>query len=375
MTTSSDRCTTSGASSAVIHATNNKLVPYESLIPRVDDINVYNFPVSLKPTYQNIPLRNQSLIIIMSFIISVFSMIIKNGSWNSFSLLGYKVFFLWKNWRRLLPPTIVFSLLLTLFFQETFYSPSRIDADTIARRNWLPSSLSRFENINIRLPSDTEPTKTCHQVKNQIQSVQLHYLSYPLINDTAHVQQETSQTKQRSFDILHLNHGFGASSLSWLPSLPKLAEKLQSRIAIAHDAPGFGFTQLPSVTRYIPSNSSSLIPYSAVGNAILGMSLIKHFSTEAPKSIALFGHSMGCVATLLMAKMLSQESTTTNVTVVLVAPAFVDPIPILEKLDSKGFSSFTWTKKINKLIGRIGAYLSYYLLEPSFQYILRRTVG
>lgn len=41
--------------------------------------------------------------------------------------------------------------------------------------------------------------------------------------------------------VLHMNHGFGASSSSWSPVIRRLSRKLGA-LAVAHDTPGFGLT-------------------------------------------------------------------------------------------------------------------------------------
>jgi len=41
--------------------------------------------------------------------------------------------------------------------------------------------------------------------------------------------------------VLHMNHGFGASSSSWSPVIGRLSSGLGA-LAIAHDTPGFGLT-------------------------------------------------------------------------------------------------------------------------------------
>ena len=47
---------------------------------------------------------------------------------------------------------------------------------------------------------------------------------------------------------VHCAHGFGASSLSFLPTAPFLAAKLCARV-VAHDQPGFGLTHRPPLRR------------------------------------------------------------------------------------------------------------------------------
>lgn len=46
--------------------------------------------------------------------------------------------------------------------------------------------------------------------------------------------------------ILHLNHGFGASSISWSLVIQQLSQALNA-VTVAHDAPGFGLTGRPGL--------------------------------------------------------------------------------------------------------------------------------
>lgn len=48
--------------------------------------------------------------------------------------------------------------------------------------------------------------------------------------------------------VLHMNHGFGASSLSWAPVMEGLSNALDA-VVVAHDTPGFGLTARPAFPR------------------------------------------------------------------------------------------------------------------------------
>lgn len=48
--------------------------------------------------------------------------------------------------------------------------------------------------------------------------------------------------------VLHMNHGFGASSSSWSPVIGRLSSGLGA-LAIAHDTPGFGLTERVGLLR------------------------------------------------------------------------------------------------------------------------------
>ena len=215
--------------------------------------------------------------------------------------------------------------------------------------------------------------------------VGVHYLEY-----SNHASTTGSGDEERgyAYDAIHFNHGFGASSLSWLPAIPSLTKRLNARVGLAHDAPGFGFTDRP--TTNIMNEDTALTPYSSAGNAALGNAILmnrmeKIFAnrvggesdvdptndtrrkrsfkfcqpklfpwatnitsttpntTIAPRwrcrrrshpsttriqfhrqRVALFGHSMGAASTLKMALTLPSDI---EKTIVLVAPALVGNLP------------------------------------------------
>lgn len=58
--------------------------------------------------------------------------------------------------------------------------------------------------------------------------------------------------------VLHMNHGFGASSSSWTPVISSLSGALGA-LAVAHDTPGFGLTARTGIwrtNRYSLSNNA-----------------------------------------------------------------------------------------------------------------------
>lgn len=57
---------------------------------------------------------------------------------------------------------------------------------------------------------------------------------------------EVNQTSPPT-SVLHLNHGFGASALSWESVMPSLSRALGT--VVAHDTPGFGLTARPGIRR------------------------------------------------------------------------------------------------------------------------------
>ena len=150
---------------------------------------------------------------------------------------------------------------------------------------------------------------------------------------------EHGQDKQGSSYLLHFNHGFGASSLSFEPVLESISAALgrdAPTLAAAHDAPGFGLTQEPAW------GEDGL--YSFDNNAELGRLLLQELEEEKRKGKmggrvateetqqqhVFIGHSMGSLTSAYMAlnKLKEQEAASTThqvtpVTLILVAPAIV----------------------------------------------------
>ncbi|CAM9245509.1 unnamed protein product [Scytosiphon promiscuus] len=121
--------------------------------------------------------------------------------------------------------------------------------------------------------------------------------------------------------VLHMNHGFGASSSSWSPVIKTLSRELGA-LAIAHDTPGFGLTARAGL---LEANR-----YSLRNNAAITTKFVKAAVKElgeppaAPqRRYILMGHSMGCItaSTAAIDPSLSAKETT----LVLVAPALSLP--------------------------------------------------
>jgi len=153
------------------------------------------------------------------------------------------------------------------------------------------------------------------QDEDDVQPIGVHFLKY----------YNSNEKQQYDYDAIHFNHGFGASCLSWLPAIPKLTQRLNAKLSVAHDAPGFGFTDRPSSCTYPlagsrqtnQKNSSKhnknerLIPYSAAGSAAIGKWILDHALAENDdqsegrgRRILLFGHSMGCKDNMIVLLML-----------------------------------------------------------------------
>ena len=249
--------------------------------------------------------------------------------------------------------------------------------------------------------------------------VGVHYLEYANSNesDDNHVSTASGEERVYAYDAIHINHGFGASSLSCLPVIPSLTDRLNARVCLAHDAPGFGFTDRP--TTYIKNEDTAFAPYSSAGNAALGNAILmnrmenifanvtgadesdvdptidtaKGGDTRRRKRVALFGHSMGAASTLKMAQSLSSDI---EKTIVLVAPALVGNLPNIQKDDdSKPTSPVDdvvkadgeikrsgvidvirlQPEKIRRWVGIIISALRRVVFDPVIMYMLKRAVG
>lgn len=93
--------------------------------------------------------------------------------------------------------------------------------------------------------------------------------------------------------LVHMNHGFGASCLSWLDVLSPLANGL-SAVALAHDRTGFGLTDRPP----------DLSAYAYDANREMARGLLATVSAMRACEGAphlLIGHSMGAYLSVLQA--------------------------------------------------------------------------
>eukprot|EP00980_Cylindrotheca_fusiformis_P014341 scaffold3827_cov179-Cylindrotheca_fusiformis.AAC.5 len=293
----------------------------EPQVPRPDPeeplLNL--FPTGVFPTYRPVPVLVQVALIVLSSLASAATT--------------------WKHLRDLRKaPTVaeifgfmgkalVFTVLSTAAVQDIFLRPSRLSTNTLVQRYFLPSALSKYEPLSIS--RDGESTET----------LGVHYLQY-----------ENPTTEEAKYDALYVNHGFGASSLSWLPAIPDLTKRLRAKICRGHDAVGFGFTDRPS----------NLLNYSTKGSARIAMSLL-HKSTATLESVALFGHSLGALTTLKMALQLPVE---TSKLIVLCSPALgVKPFQVF----SFPIEGRWWSPIFN--------FVRFRLIYPVFGFVLHRVVG
>eukprot|EP00984_Skeletonema_dohrnii_P029308 scaffold19798_cov142-Skeletonema_dohrnii-CCMP3373.AAC.1 len=300
-----------------------------------------------------------------------------------------------KNVMVILVRYLLVSSVAKLCLQEWMSPPSRVTTKYLADNDLLPSRLSRYQfltpmDVNDVMGGDASSEEDDVE-KRAMKSIGVHSLQYTnpsYVNEVKHEQQHHRRKQQHkkqqhninSIDAVYFHHGFGASSLSWLPVLPSLTKQLGARVGVAHDSVGFGFTDRPQ----------SLEAYSAEANVGIGLELLndvddakasvgssgENEKCEAGKerNIAIFGHSMGAKAALIMALACSKrEDVRLNPSlVVLVAPA-------LEGVSLPSTGSSTKKKasnnKISQLLRSIWVTWRKIFLDYPFRYGLRRLVG
>mmetsp|Transcript_24941 Transcript_24941/g.41345 ORF Transcript_24941/g.41345 Transcript_24941/m.41345 type:complete len:288 (-) Transcript_24941:189-1052(-) len=203
-------------------------------VPRPDEPNIYSLPKGLNPIYRSLPLVVRLGLGVLSAWSAALTTFDGKLVWLRPLMTAAKQ---QADTRKILSfifKTCIIFLISNLALQEIFTPPSRISTQDMITRYFLPSKMSNYETVN--LPDG--------------RSLGVHSLQY----DSPTVLSGTEK-----YSALYLNHGFGASSLSWLPVIPKLAKRLKIKKTLAHDAVGFGFTDRPeNVTLYRTSFSSEI---------------------------------------------------------------------------------------------------------------------
>jgi pimeloyl-ACP methyl ester carboxylesterase len=258
--------------------------------------------------------------------------------------------------------------------QEIFVPPSRVSIQTLQHRynnNFLPSKLSRYEQINVMLSpfSDrcdddnnekNDTTNTANNAPAFSNRIGVHFLEY-----------KPDRVDDRPFvwNAIYFNHGFGASSLSWLPALPGVVDRLGGRVGLAHDACGFGWSDRPDALHGYTSEAAARIGravlYSRLNSTNVPIATKNSSTLTSGKSVLLVGHSMGAITTLRMALDLDK---TIRQRIVLVAPA------LGIRLSSSASSTNGNNHRKQKPIRRF--YLApRTVLEAPLVYVLRRVVA
>lgn len=333
-----------GASTLVM---DDEIDPSQALMSEVEMLN--DFPPGISPDYKPIPLAVKILLNASSVGLSA---VIENG----FKLS-------WKAILQLIGKAVIFSFTATTLMQDLFYKPSRISLSQQVTefngggRNLLPSMYSNLQPIAAKFSS-----KSCTDLVNGIDTVQNNADELSLVTHFLRYDGKKDNKEEWAFDALHCSHGFGASSLSWLPALPLLVDSLKAKIGLAHDTAGFGFTERPDAEKDL--SLYSLDTSGAIGSNLMIQEVNKRQNLSSGKSILLFGHSMGSIPTLLMAQNL--HSCFERIKIVLVAPAIMvsQSNPTDESHSLKKRKPFRYIQK----------YIRRAIIEPALRYIIRRII-
>lgn len=306
-------------------------------IPHPEEPLLYQIPTGLYPAYRQLSVLTQLATILLALWTSAVT------TWARMTWLqplaiarGWKKAASTSELLSFAAKTILLTVVCQTVLKDIFARPSRVPIQTLLRDYFLPSPLSNYEKLSL----------------SEDETLGVHFLKYESKNVST---EETSPT----FDAIYMNHGFGASSLSWLPVIPSLTERLGAKLCLAHDAPGFGFTDRPE----------NLELYTTTSSARIAKSLLLQTTGSKPRNVALFGHSLGTISTLKMALQLPKETTKF---VVLCDPA-------LGLIRTKPKPSSPKTAKMRSVLSNlsnpIGSLIRKGLVYPIGGYALRKMVG
>mmetsp|Transcript_1409 Transcript_1409/g.2563 ORF Transcript_1409/g.2563 Transcript_1409/m.2563 type:complete len:691 (-) Transcript_1409:159-2231(-) len=420
-----------------------QLPPRPERIPRPDEPNLFEIPSDLHPAYKPVPIVLRAGIALASAAIvgrrSLRQFLLPTATPTSiFRQLFQKLSMALSSQRitaaavrHALSFALRTALLATvagLAVQEVGFAPSRVTTRYLAERDELPSALSRYETITPVDPppifaksaaSSTTATVSSWTEDKRVPSppIGVHSIQYKK-RDKQSTTPANNASGTPKYDGIYFHHGFGASSLSWLPVLPSLVERLgkpittttttateteksNARVAVgvAHDAPGFGFTDRPST-----DENGGLEQYGTENNVGIGLALLKNAFRESqdnggggggstkslgkseveeeggPKSIAIFGHSMGSKAALLMALTCARHKSSLKfrpALVVLVAPALEGATLPSARASSKTVEGGSKQKNswFRTMARRVWVAWRKLFLDYPFRYGLRRLVS
>lgn len=311
--------------------------------PRPDEPNLYAIPSTLYPEYRPLPKPLTVVVLLLSTWLAAVTTWDLRGWWvwclRPYLILPYGP------WKKQLFQFLIKSILMAsvsyLLLQEKLRPPSRITTSKLLEQYYLPSRISRYERLEVPVISQTRDNPSSSS------PLGVHFLQYPAAPNAV-AQWDLHRSQPPAFfrwDALYVNHGFGASSLSWLPVLPRLVDRLQVRVGLGHDAMGFGFTDRPRTSIQQYTSVASARTGLAVLQSRLYPGVVRHDTNvtttqHAPNiaarfeerssssssssskkngtAVLLMGHSMGAITTLHMA--LGMKSHIQQ-RIVLVAPA------------------------------------------------------
>jgi len=299
---------------------------------------LYLIPEDLRPTYRPLPRLVQTAVILASAYFSAVS------TWERFTFIQPLAIL-----RKLRPApplreliafatkTILGALIVQLSLQEIFCRPSRISVNNLRERYYLPSTLSQYQNLQVSTKNE-EPAP-----------IGIHYLKYA-----------NGKKGTLKLDAIYVHHGFGASSLSWLPTLPSLVDRLDARVGLGHDMVGFGFTDRQDILDWYTTDSSARISQAVFSKEV-------EANGYRASAALLFGHSLGAIGVLKMALGLPREI---SKHVILCSPALGLSGNFSEESNENHAPRF-----FRRVKNRITSFFRSFVIFPTGGYILRRAVG
>ena len=325
----------------------NRIIP-----SRPGEPNLFGIPTELHPTYRPLPV----LVRLVTTLVSIAASAVT--TWKTLFWLRPLLTLREGNWKKLIWfafKACILTIAANCALQDIFLPPSRVSIQTLLKRYYLPSKLSEYKVLPIfesKTPSNNSLAlqgNTTSSSAAPSNNLGVHYLEYhnPIFRNNS-----GSAGLRPQWDAIYMNHGFGASSLSWLPTMPSLVHRLQAAVGLGHDAAGFGFTDRPP---------HALLPYTSSASAQTGLAVLRQQQQQLPSTILHLGHSMGTITTLRMALLLADKDPSIRQKVILVSPA-------LGLLNNKKSSHF---RKKSRMSSR---WFSPLWQHPA-AYALRRLVG
>ena len=344
-----------------------------------------DFPKGISPDYRPIPWYLRAWINVSSITSSI---VLSNISLYAFIRSLFSANVKWKTLIKVILRAWLISFSTTAVLQDFFFSPSRIPLSQqmeefkLGNHRLLPSRYSNLETVSVTKPALLGTSSSIPDIQSNTDDFEKHDINNTsLVTHFLRVEGRAASIschdEENSYDILHCSHGFGASSLSWLPSLSPMVERFRVKVGLAHDAVGFGFTERPD-------ESSDLGSYSLYTSAKIGIQLVNEEMHEIRKRmdtgegcpshcsrIILLGHSMGCFTTLRMA--MDMHHMFDGIKVILVSPAISSrethqsPCSWDEKKDVR--STFS------PMMVAFGSLFRKFVIYPPLKYILRHVVS
>ena len=262
--------------------------------------NLYELPRDVHAVYRPVPASIQASIWLMAVLVAALTTRNMKALVTRLVTASLKQVAWQRKFLGLVVKTIAIGFLSTVAIQDLNWGPSRLSVQQLMQQYWLPSSLSKYQVLDIPISA------------NQSTPLGVHYLQVD--------QKKTNEKETLMPQAIYLNHGFGASALSWLPAMEPLATKLGARFVAGHDATGFGFTQRPSNSQLFTYRGSAAIGKAVWDHVVKQHEMASH--NETISSVVLMGHSMGSLATLHMALAMDPAM---EKHVILVSPALNQP--------------------------------------------------